>query len=395
MSVLQACRVCGGALEAPALDLAAPALTTANLRIDTPTRVYVCSACGHSQSPDPLDLEAYYDSAYKISLESEEHDQLYEVRDGKAIYRTDRQAEAVLQKVSPPPGALVLDYGAGKAQTLQKLLASRTDLVGHVYDVSEDYRRSWAHWLSKEACATYSLPDAWRGRFDLITAHYVLEHVPDPPAKLRELAGLLAPGGRLFFTVPDWSQNNGDLLVADHINHFSAASLARAAAEAGLALDELDSSVLPSAFVAICSASAGAWPAAGEVKRAAAEAQYTCGALAEACRQLDADMVENSRRVTAVYGAGFYGCFLLTRATGKTSPVCCLDNNRHYWGKTLLGVPIRPPDELPADVEVVYVGLNPARARTIVDDVPVIQRPGLKLVFINVSKGSVALPSAT
>lgn len=41
------------------------------------------------------------------------------------------------------------------------------------------------------------------GRFDLILAKYVLEHLPDPRAALVRLAGLLAPGGALLYSVPD------------------------------------------------------------------------------------------------------------------------------------------------------------------------------------------------
>ena len=42
-----------------------------------------------------------------------------------------------------------------------------------------------------------------RGGFDLIIAKYVLEHLPQPAEALTRLAGLLAPGGALLYSVPD------------------------------------------------------------------------------------------------------------------------------------------------------------------------------------------------
>jgi hypothetical protein len=50
----------------------------------------------------------------------------------------------------------------------------------------------------------------------------------------------------------------------------------------------------------------------------------------------------------------------------------------------LFDVPIAAPDALPASVDVVYVGLNPARARQIAASVPALQRPGLDLFFIDI-----------
>ncbi|HEX4198420.1 MAG TPA: methyltransferase domain-containing protein [Caulobacteraceae bacterium] len=385
MSETETCRVCGSALGDPALDLAAPALTTANLRLDAPTRVHVCETCAHLQSPEPPDLAAYYDTHYKISLESEEHDQLYEMREGVPVYRTDRQAEVVLQKADPGQGARVLDYGAAKAQTLQKILARRPDLAPHVFDVSDDYRPFWSAWLAADAVASYAVPEAWLGRFDLVTSHYVLEHVADPVVALRGLASLLAPGGRLFFSVPDWSQNTGDLLVADHINHFTAASIRRLAREAGLVVDDLDAGALPSAFAVTCHVGDPPPPTPkSAIDETVAHARAIVGALTKACARLDRDFEANLGRATAVYGAGFYGAFLLTRMAGRIAPACCLDNNRHLWGNTLFDVPVAAPDALPADVDVVYVGLNPAHAREIAAAIPVLQRPGLDLVFIEV-----------
>jgi SAM-dependent methyltransferase len=48
-----------------------------------------------------------------------------------------------------------------------------------------------------------SLPDHLHpGSFDMLMARYVLEHVRQPAVALRNLAGLLKPGGILFFAVP-------------------------------------------------------------------------------------------------------------------------------------------------------------------------------------------------
>lgn len=52
-------------------------------------------------------------------------------------------------------------------------------------------------------------------RFDSIVVSEVLEHLEDPAAALRALAGLLAPGGRLFLNVPVNSP------APDHIHLFA------------------------------------------------------------------------------------------------------------------------------------------------------------------------------
>ena len=380
------CRVCGESIDKASLDLPAPALTSTNELVSAPTRIYVCASCGHAQSPDLPDVAEFYDKWYKCALASDAFDQLCEIKNGVQLYRSDLQADLVLKTVRPHVGANILDYGAAKAATLRKIVTRRPDLLPHAYDVSEDYMGSWSSWLPSNSVATYTIPDSWHGRFELVTAHYVLEHVQDPVTVLRNISTLLAPNGRLYFCVPDWANNIGDLLVAEHTNHFTHASLQRAVREAGLVIDILDATSLPCAFVVVCHASDnhGAAFATGDIKSAVARARLAVSSLDEACKRIDIHLASNVSRHSAVFGAGFYGAFLLTRMIDRSGVACCIDNNPHLWGRELFGIPIVPPEHLPSATEIVYVALNPARGREIAASVLALKRPGLDLVFIDV-----------
>jgi len=79
------------------------------------------------------------------------------------------------------------------------------------------------------------------GRFDVVTAFHVLEHVPDPVAVIRRALAWLAPGGLLIIEVPNagglgaalfgraWS----GLELPRHLSHFSPDTLSRAVEQAG------------------------------------------------------------------------------------------------------------------------------------------------------------------
>jgi SAM-dependent methyltransferase len=73
------------------------------------------------------------------------------------------------------------------------------------------------------------------GAFDLAVALDVLEHVDDDAAALRELARVLAPGGRLLVTVPQygWLWGEHDVL-SHHHRRYTRSLLLERAAGAGL-----------------------------------------------------------------------------------------------------------------------------------------------------------------
>ena len=350
------CRACGAPLGAPDYDAPAPAMTSLSTRLDVATVVHVCRACGHAQSPDLPDVQAFYDHDYRISLQSDDHDQLYEMRGDGAVFRTAHQADLLLA-LDLRQGAKVLDFGAAKAATLARLLEARPDIVPHVFDVSEDYRPHWQGWLPAEAQATYALPGGWNGRFDLITAHFVLEHVIDPAAVLADMARCLAPGGRIFFSVPDPLGNPGDLLVADHLNHFLPSSLARVLDRAGLRALSLRQDLFRGAHVVVAGL--------GRAEALPVDPAPVLAAL-ERWRRilsgLSAQVAASGQGDVAIYGAGFYGALFSGLVAGRAR--CFLDRNPHLQGGRLQDLLILPPEECPP-VALVLAALNPEKARAI------------------------------
>lgn len=351
---LQTCRVCGASIPAPAFDDPGPSLSSIRTVLPVPTQVFLCHACGHAQSPDLPDLKDFYDTQYRISLDIDGHDQLYENKAGERMFRTDYQAELVLA-LDIPDGAKVLDFGAGKATTLQKVVKQRSDIVPHVFDVSEDYVTHWQEWIAEENQATYEMPEHWTGRFDLITAHFVVEHVPDPAAVLADMRRCLAPGGRLFLTVPDAEANSGDLLVVDHLNHFSASSLARVLHDADLSASTIDRDAFHGAFAVTALPGAEDMPV---FQGSSFEKD-----LSEWRAILDRISERPLKTPVAIYGAGFYGSVIAARLASDLT--CFLDRNPYLQGQTHLGVPVLAPEECPKDIATVIAGLNPARARDI------------------------------
>lgn len=378
---MPSCRVCGSHLGEPIYHADAPGITSMMTSLDIPTRVYACASCGHVQSEGLPDVQKFYDTEYRISLDSNEHDQLYAMVDGKPVFRTDRQAELVLQLVDLPSNARILDYGAAKAVTLKKIMERRPDLRGHVFDVSRDYASHWESWLPADRCATYALPDSWKDGFDLVTTHFVLEHVDAPVDMLRSIRAMLKPRGVLFLSVPDIVGNPGDLLVVDHLNHFCSASLERALLEAGYC----DVRFHADAFSGGLVATAKAGGAGSGVARCSPSYQSLLDLAAFWSRAgtiLDCAAETHADTGGAIYGAGFYGTFIAARIARRANLGCFVDRNPHLQGKTHFGLPVLQPGDLPTDVGVVFAGLNPLKARSILENVREWKGRAIKTVFL-------------
>lgn len=103
-------------------------------------------------------------------------------------------------------------------------------------------RKRWGLRILSQPWEKTSLQE---GEFDVVTAFYVIEHLPDPLAFLREVHRILRPGGMILVRYPHTTPIK-DLLflmrIKNHLYHlpfhlcdFSPTSMRRALAQAGFA----------------------------------------------------------------------------------------------------------------------------------------------------------------
>ena len=143
--------------------------------------VFECMNCGVQRLAEALPSAIYHTNAYRELIG--EH-----AWEDHTHYLPQKQNLALIDV--PLFGKKVLDVGAGGG-TLAKMISGMCDVktVEPNVDYSADYR---------------SVADA-KGKFDIICAFDVLEHVDDPSLFLSECAGLLAEGGVMYVTTPNRS----------------------------------------------------------------------------------------------------------------------------------------------------------------------------------------------
>ena len=394
--MLAACRVCAHPepelLHASTLE---QTLTSESKLRRGRLRIHLCANCAHvmSDAGGLDDVAGYYGAEYDSLLESAEADDLYDLdAQGQPIYRSQIQLDTLVRLANLPAKGRVLDFGCGKGAFLVRFQRQYPgwELAG--CDVSERYRPFVEPVTGPGRFAVTSLDraEAPGTGFDLVTMFFVAEHLVEPAAALARVASWLAPSGLLYLTVPNVMTNTIDAFLADHLSHFSSLSLAALVHRAGLRplvisehhqLGQL--TLMAAADPAVTRrppTRLGGDLVAGYVEaiRAGVARWADCGARVEAF--LNARPRDHG--ALAIYGAGVFGSYLaLSAGAARESITCFLDQGPFKIGKQHLGRPILHPREIPADVTDVLVGLNPGRARDILAQAGLLDRPRLRFFF--------------
>lgn len=362
------CPICEQKMAGPSYESKSDfAITSLSKLVSAPTRVWICKTCTHISTESLTDVEKFYDEEYNISLNSNDEDQIYEIKkNGKIKYRQDHQLDVMLSKITFEGSARVLDYGCAKGAMMRKLLDAGTNVEVSLFDVSRMYSKYWDEFVPKSRQAFYKTPGEWNGTFDVLTSFFVLEHIPEPVSTIRHINALLKPGGVFYGVVPYALHNIGDFIVVDHVNHFTQASLFRFLEQAGFGQISINVNSHRGA-ISFSAVKGGADSKSEPIEGDESEASVKIAEFwKRAVTELRSAEVRIENKSAAVYGAGFYGVFIYSALAKPQKIMFFVDKSPFLQGKDLCGVPVIPPENINEDLDCIYIGLNPKIAEEIV-----------------------------
>lgn len=351
------------------------------------TQVYFCHNCGHVQSSEISNIDEYYDSEYDILIESDEEDQIYEIIDGENIYRTQHQIKTILDKINLTSATHILDYGCAKSSMMSALLNKVQNINAYLFDVSDRYISFWEKFLPSSNWATYEMPSSWNEKFDVVVSFFSLEHMAHPKDAVQQIYKALKLNGVFYGVIPNTFSNPADMIVADHVNHFTPTSLSYLLQSRGFELIELDEKSHRGAFIFVAKKldhSVYNYILPGneisnifnEAKKIAQRWNNSRQRINEFLQTIPEDAP------LAIYGAGFYGAFILSSLPVTDRVKCIIDQNPFLHGKEMNGLNVRPPSQIPNNVYAVLVGLNPIYAKGIIREISDFSNSDFKFFFL-------------
>jgi SAM-dependent methyltransferase len=340
-----------------------------------------CGACGAIQKlPDAKwfgEIERIYRD-YQIYELSGGSEQVIFSEAGVAAPRSKALVDFIAANAGADRAGKLIDIGCGNGSQLERLSAALPHW--HLYgselsDAVSASLRTIPNFVELYTRPTRGITE----RFDVVTMFHALEHMPDPLAALRDAAALLNAGGRLFVEIPNAAISPFDLLVADHLLHFSPAHLGYLASRAGLSISILRDDLVPKEITLLADLLPDILPDLGGELRARPAPAATMEIVRSNVAWLSAMLVEARKaaersRKFGLFGTAISGMWLYGALRGKVA--FFVDEDPGRVGNSFEGIPILSPAQAPAG-STVFVPLLPEVAQRVVG-----RHTGLDVVYV-------------
>lgn len=253
----------------------------------------------------------------------------------------------------------ILDYGCANGEFLSVFSKKYPAYSLSGFDLSRKYENALQKLPKFERL--YQEGELPSHAFDVISLIHTLEHLVTPIETLKSIQHALKTGGVLFIQVPNLVRSPFDLVIADHLLHFSPETLSDVLSRAGFEIIALSTDAVYKEISVL------AVPAmtSQTIKEDFHQAQKC---LEQHMKFLDA-VLEGSQQLAerssfGIFGTSISGTWLYSYYSQRVSFFVDEDAtriHRHHFG-----LPIYAPQALPSS-EPVYVPLMEASARSVIE----------------------------
>ena len=357
------CRICGARSLATVSGFESIARVTSDcLPFPAGGKLARCGACGGVQKildakwlAEIDEIYRCYD-AYRQSGGAEQ--MVFDARASAMAPRSTVLMERFAETAQLPRVGSILDVGCAKGGTLAAFATIRPSWKLHGLDLDNrnldrlkqipGFHRLWT-WSSIENLES----------IDVATLVHTIEHLEDPYNALRSLRRAVREDGWLFIEVGNAAINPFDLVVADHLLHFSAETLVRVVERAGFAVEAVQSEWVSKEISLV------ARPARRhDEDRQRSDIQFPCERYVRWLQEFvdAARRTAGTARPFGLFGSSIAATWLCGQMADRVEFFVDEDTSRR--GRTHLGRPIVSPEEAPSDA-IVFMAMIPSIAENI------------------------------
>lgn len=368
-----ACQVCGVAhlREVEGFGLL-PRISSDCRSYPAGGRLFVCIACGAVQKLSDenwlREVKSIY-AGYEVYYQSGGDEQIvFDHISATPRRRSDVIVERLVAGKHLEARGHALDVGCGNGSTLSAMSVALPDWSFSGFELGEGTlsRLSQISHFMKLYTGSVGTIDR---TFDLVTLIHSLEHFPNPLDALMRLRAIVG-NGRLLIQVCNVEENPFDILVADHLMHFSPDALRRLLQRAGFDVITVATDWVPKEISLLAKVNVGRFEGslyglglsntAGETKFRQMTVyiewlkNLVLGARDIACEE----------RQFGIFGTSIAATWLAGQLGQRIS--FFVDEDESRIGKEHFGRPIVRPSDIPAG-GIVYIALAPGIAAVIVE----------------------------
>lgn len=184
--------------------------------------IYKCMSCNFIQKMMADDIQKDNFKTFSSSMLSERTEQTKFI-DGKQMPRS----ELIINGINNffPEYGKILDIGTGNGAFLKAFKKYKKNWELYAQDIHSNFKNDIISLIGIENRFFEGDINKISGKFDIVSLNHVLVHIVELHKFIEKLHKLMENNGNIIIQINDTETNFFDMVIMDHINHFSKQTL--------------------------------------------------------------------------------------------------------------------------------------------------------------------------